>query len=354
MSSQPRTLSAPVTPSKPRPSLWAGLALTTCIAALAYSLANLEAVRSLGLSPLTFAIILGMVAGNTFFPKIAPLTHTGVDFCKNRFLRAGIVLFGFRLTFQDAAAVGVSGLVLDAAIILAVFSLAMLVGHRILKMDRQTCMLVGAGSAICGAAAVMAMEPVARAQAHKVSVAVATVVVFGSISMFLYPLLYPLLGFSEHHFGIFIGSTVHEVAQVVAAGDAVSAEAANSAVITKMLRVMMLAPFLILVAWWAQRRGWLGDTADGRKAPSAVPWFAVGFVLVVALNSTGWIPVEVARILVEVSTLLLVTAMAALGLRTHASAIRQAGLAPLALAGILFLFLLVGGWGMNLLAVALA
>src|SRR5690606_18741610 len=165
----------------------------------------------------------------------------------------------------------------------------MVVGHRVFKLDRHTCMLVGAGSAIGGAAVVMAMEPVARAPAHKVSVAVATVVVFGSISMFLYPMLFPLLGLSPHEFGIYIGSTVHEVAQVVAAGDSVGVAAANSAVITKMLRVMMLAPFLILASWWAQRRGWLGKGEDAQPAKASVPWFAIGFVLVVCLNSTGLI-----------------------------------------------------------------
>ncbi len=330
-------------------ALWWGLLLTAAIGGLAYWCASLSSMQGLGLSALTLAIILGMLAGNTIFPALAAHTGSGVDFCKNRLLRAGIILFGFRLTLQDAAAVGFGGILLDALVIISVFSLAMVLGHRVLKLDRQTCMLVGAGSAICGAAAVMAMEPVARAPAHKVSVAVATVVVFGSISMFLYPLLYPLIGLSPHDFGIYIGSTVHEVAQVVAAGDAVGSEAANAAVITKMLRVMMLAPFLMLVAWWAQRRGWLSDGKDA-QAKATLPWFALGFVLAVCLNSTGLITPQLAHLLVEISTVLLVMAMAALGLRTHFSAIRQAGFAPLVLAGGLFGFLLIGGWAMNILA----
>lgn len=335
------------------PTIWWGLILVAVIGGLAYWCAGLAFTQKAGLSALTLAIVLGMLAGNTVFPALSAQAGAGVDFCKNRLLRAGIILFGFRLTLQDATAVGLEGIVLDAVVILSVFSLAMVVGHRVFKLDRQTCMLVGAGSAICGAAAVMAMEPVARAPAHKVSVAVATVVVLGSISMFLYPMLFPLLGLSPHEFGIYIGSTVHEVAQVVAAGDSVGVAAANSAVITKMLRVMMLAPFLILVSWWAQRRGWLGKGEDAQPAKASVPWFAIGFVLVVCLNSTGLIPPQFASALVEVSTLLLVMAMAALGLRTHASAIRQAGLAPLALAGVLFTFLLVGGWALNMLVARL-
>ncbi|NYT23466.1 YeiH family putative sulfate export transporter [Alcaligenaceae bacterium] len=333
---------------------WLGVALAGAIAGCGLWLAGLPSMRALGFSSLTFAIVIGMVLGNTLFPAIAPHSAAGVDFCKTRLLRAGIILFGFRLTFQEAASIGVAGIVLDAVIILSVYGLAMTAGRRLFGLDRQTCMLVGAGSAICGAAAVMAMETVTRAQAHKVSVAVATVVVFGTIGMFLYPLLYPILGMSEHAFGIFIGSTVHEVAQVVAAGNAVGPVAANTAVVEKMLRVMMLAPFLILVSWWEQRRASReGGNQDAGKARPSIPWFAVGFVAAVGLNSLGIIAPEVASMLVQLSTILLAMAMAALGLRTHVSAIRQAGAAPLALAGVLFLFLLIGGFGLNLLAARL-
>src|SRR5207248_5358443 len=105
-----------------------------------------------------------------------------------------------------------------------------------LKLDRETSMLIGTGSAICGAAAVLAAEPVLRAQPHRVSVAVATVVVFGTLGMFIYPLCYPYLGLSQQTYGVFTGSTIHEVAQVVAAGRAVSDTAAAAAVIEKIGR----------------------------------------------------------------------------------------------------------------------
>ncbi len=329
-----------------------GMALVAGILCLALWLSSLDQMKSLGLGALTFSIVLGMVLGNTVFPAIAPRTAAGVDFCRNRLLRAGVVLFGFRLTFQEAAAIGWEGILLDAVVIISVFGLATVLGQRLLGLDRQTSMLVGAGSAICGAAAVMAMETVTRAEAHKVSVAVATVVVFGTISMFLYPLLYPYAGMSEQAFGIFIGSTVHEVAQVVAAGDAVGPMAAKVAVVEKMVRVMMLAPFLILVSWWLQRNP--SETECAGRAKPGLPWFALGFIAAVALNSIGVISPEAAALLTQASTVLLGMAMAALGLRTHVSAIQRAGFAPLALAGMLFLFLVVGGYGMNLLAASLA
>lgn len=353
MSTRPTTYSSPSLIASLGTPWFVGMTLVGGIAALALWLASLDSMQALGLSALTFAIVVGMGLGNTVFPAIAPHTAAGVDFAKTRLLRAGVVLFGFRLTFQEAASVGWSGIVLDAIIIFSVFGLAMVVGRRLFGLDKQTCMLVGAGSAICGAAAVMAMEPVARAEAHKVTVAVATVVVFGTLSMFLYPLLYPIAGLSEHAFGVFIGSTVHEVAQVVAAGDAVGPIAAKAAVVEKMIRVMMLAPFLMLVSWW-MRRSRSGDVSDASgQAKPGVPWFAIGFVAVVGLNSTGWIAPEIAAMLVQLSIVLLSMAMAALGLRTHISAIRQAGFAPLALAGTLFLFLLLGGYGLNYVAALL-
>lgn len=351
MSSPPSATRATPSAAPFPPDLWAGLALAGVIAAAGFWLAGLERIQALGFSALTMAIIIGMLLGNTVFPAIATRVATGVDFSKTRLLRAGIILFGFRITLQEAAGIGVAGIVLDAVIILCVYALAMFVGQRILKLDRQTCMLVGAGSAICGAAAIMAMEPVARAQAHKVSVAVATVVVFGTISMFLYPLLYPYLGLSEQAFGVYIGSTVHEVAQVVAIGNTIGPGAANTAVIEKMLRVMMLAPFLLGVSWWTQRQARRAHGEEhARRSRPPIPWFAWGFVAAVIVNSFGIVAPEVAKALVDTSTLLLAMAMAALGLRTHFGAIRQAGAPALVLAGVLFVFLVIGGLGLNLVA----
>jgi len=329
---------------------WLGLALVSVLAILAMGGAELAWSQQMGLSALTLAIVIGMLAGNTFFPAVAVHTAGGVDFARSLLLRAGLVLYGFRITFQQIADIGWAGIVIAACMVALTFTLAVLLGTRVFKLDRQTAMLVGAGSAICGAAAVMATEPVLRAQAHKVSVAVATVVVFGTLAMFAYPLLYPHLGLSEQAYGIFTGSTVHEVAQVVAAGKAVSEEAAATAVIEKMMRVMMLAPFLVILAARLQRSE-SGAQAAGRaarKSPITIPWFAVLFVLASAVNSLDILPPALVQALIRIDTVLLAMAMAALGLRTHASAIRQAGFAPLMLAALLFAFLVVGGYAINL------
>jgi uncharacterized integral membrane protein (TIGR00698 family) len=333
---------------------WPGLLLAGAVAGAGTVAAGLPWARGLGLSALTLSIVLGILAGNTFFPAIASVAAAGVDFSKNTLLRTGVVLYGFRLSFGQLAQIGWAGLAIDVLMITLVFTLSLQLGTRVFKLDRDTSLLIGVGSAICGAAAVLAAEPVVRAQPHRVSVAIATVVVFGTLGMFLYPVLYPHLGLSPQNYGIYAGSTIHEVAQVVAAGKAVSDSAAAAAVIEKMLRVMLLAPFLLLLSH-TQGQGESHQRAGSTGAHSrlTIPWFAIAFVGVCAINSLGLLPPEIVEKLVNADTLLLATAMAALGLRTHAKAFREAGVRPLLLAGTLFCFLIVGGYAVNRLVMSL-
>ncbi|WP_047248602.1 YeiH family protein [Chromobacterium subtsugae] len=324
-----------------------GLLLAMGLAAAAIWAAELPAMKSLGLSALTLAIVGGMVIGNTVYRFIAGPSHHGIAFSKQKLLRAGIILFGFKLTFQDIAAVGFSGVLIDALVLTSTFLLAFWVGRNKLGLDEQSVILIGAGSSICGAAAVLATEPVLKAHAEKVAVAVATVVVFGTAAMFLWPLMYEAvryLGISEFSYGLFAGSTIHEVAQAVAAGKSVSDAAMNTAVITKMIRVMMLAPFLIgLSAWLAKRHR--GNSHE--KTGITIPWFAVAFLAVAGLNSFNLLPHALLRQIIALDNLLLAAAMGALGITTHLSAIRQAGSKPLLLASVLFGWLIVGGGLIN-------
>ena len=175
--------------------------------------------------------------------------------------------------------------------------------------------------------------------------AVATVVIFGTVAIFLYPAIYPLMSqwFSPETFGIYIGSTVHEVAQVVAAGHAISPDAENAAVISKMLRVMMLAPFILLAARVKQ----LSGANSGEKSKITIPWFAILFIVVAIFNSFHLLPQSVVNMLVTLDTFLLAMAMAALGLTTHVSALKKAGAKPLLMALVLFAWLIVGGGAIN-------
>lgn len=338
-----------------------GFALTGALAFASIQLGKIGWLQANGISALTLAIVLGMGVGNTVYPRIGALAGAGVTFSKANLLRLGIILYGLRLTFQDIGNVGWTGVAIDATVLCTTFGLACFLGTRVFGLDRKTAMLIGAGSSICGAAAVMAAEPVVRGRAEQVMVAVATVVVFGTLAIFLYPVLYHLIAqyrlfdLSPTAYGVFAGSTIHEVAQVVAAGRAVSEQAANTAVIAKMVRVMMLAPFLIILSAYLSRSGAKdADAVDGGDESKAsprggivIPWFALGFVAVAGLNSLALLPHAVVTQVIDIDTVLLAMAMAGLGLTTHVSAIRKAGIKPLALAAVLFVWLVCGGFAIN-------
>jgi uncharacterized integral membrane protein (TIGR00698 family) len=338
-----------------------GLALTGALALASLALSQVRWLQSNGISALTMAIVLGMVVGNTLYSRVGALAGAGVTFSKTNLLRLGIILYGLRLTFQDMSTVGWAGVVIDATVLCSTFGLAYFLGTRVFGLDRKTALLIGAGSSICGAAAVMASEPVVRGRAEQVTVAVATVVIFGTLAMFLYPALYhlnvqyQLVSLTPAAYGVFVGSTIHEVAQVVAAGHAVSEQATHTAVIAKMVRVMMLAPFLIMLSAGLSRSSAQhaalspsNEPHQGKhRASIVIPWFALGFVAVTGVNSLSLLPHAVVSGVINVDTMLLAMAMAGLGLTTHVSMIRQAGIKPLALAGVLFVWLVCGGFAIN-------
>ena len=326
------------------PPLLPGLTLSAAVAWAAMRLGDIPWLQEHGFSALTVAIVLGIVLGNTLYPRLAAPCGDGVRFSKQTLLRAGIILYGFRLTLQDISHVGLAGVATDAAMLLSTFGLAWLAGVKLLKLDRNAALLIGAGSSICGAAAVMATEPVLRARSEQVTVAVSTVVIFGSLAIFLYPLLYtlqaePAWGMRLPDFGIYIGSTVHEVAQVLAAARSIDQHTADTAVITKMVRVMMLAPFLLMLSMKAGP----APSSSGQRGKLSIPWFAFAFIGVVLLNSAMPLPAALNQAIMQIDTLMLAMAMAALGLTTHLSAIRNAGIKPLLLGALLFGWLVVGG-----------
>ncbi|HBV38094.1 MAG TPA: YeiH family putative sulfate export transporter [Erwinia sp.] len=323
----------------------AGVGLAMLLAVIALEAGDLPALKTAGLGTLTLAMLLGILAGNTFYNSVSARCGAGVQFAKQQLLRLGIILYGFRLTVQQIADIGLSGVLTDVLMLTSTFLLACWLGRRVLHLDRDTAWLIGAGSSICGAAAIMATEPVLKAEPQKVAVAVATVVLFGTLGIFLYPLLWHELthllpGLTATQWGIFTGSTLHEVAQVVAAGHAVSAETENAAVIAKMLRVMMLAPFLMVLSRFVR--------SDGGGTGVRFPWFALGFIGVALFNSLHLLPPSLVDGLNQLDNFLLAVAMAALGLTTQLSLLKKAGLKPLLLGLLLFVWLLLGGGTINL------
>lgn len=322
-----------------------GLLLCGLIALLATALGQWPPLQGHGGSALTLAIVLGMGLGHGLTPAQRLATQAGAALSRQTLLRAGVMLYGLRLTLHDVAQLGVAGVLVDAVMLGSTFALALWAGTRWCGLDRRTAALIGAGSSICGAAAVMATAPVLRAKPEQVTVAVSTVVVFGSVAIGLYPLLYAWPGHSAWLpggatvFGHYIGATVHEVAQVVAAAGAISPAAADAAVVAKMVRVMMLAPFLLgLSALWPR-----DSAAPAQRTRLNLPWFALGFLALVGWQSAWPLPASLHSTLLTLDNTLLALAMAGLGLGTQWTALRQAGLRPLLLGAGLMLWLVLGG-----------
>lgn len=315
-----------------------GVSIVLIISALAFMLARLPALATLGLSALTIAILIGVLLGNLGHRALSsPGAQPGLQFSQKTLLRAGVALYGLNLSLRQIVEVGPAAIAADLFVVSSTILVGWWVGVRWLKMDRDMVLLAAAGSGICGAAAVVATESVLGAAPHKTSAAVGQVVLFGSLAMLVYPLLFSLLGIGRAPFGVFVGSTVHEVAQVVAIGKTVGGAAAENAVIVKMIRVMMLAPFLILLGRFVKRKA----AVSSRPAP--LPGFAIAFIVIALVHPYLGLPTAVLGALRTLDTVLLAAAMAALGLETTVARLRVAGREALLLGAILFGYLMVGG-----------
>ena len=335
-----------------------GILLIALFSFSAFYIAEIPFVRSLSFSPLIVGIILGMLYANSLRNRLPETWVPGIKFCTKQVLRAGIVLYGFRLTLTEVAAVGLPAIVVDLIIVGGTILLGILLG-RVLKVDKDTALITSTGSAICGAAAVLGAEPVIKCEGHKTAIAVSTVVIFGTIAMFLYPIMYRsglLLGLSDTQVAIYTGSTLHEVAHVAGAGNAMDPTdalgIAGTATITKMIRVILLAPVLVIMSFALAGRKRVGVDGKVEKSKITIPWFAFGFIGVICLNSllqylfdaptVKDIPLNGA--IEYIDTFMLTMAMTALGTDTSIDKFRQAGAKPFVLAFGLFIWLVFGGY----------
>lgn len=328
-----------------------GVLFVGLMATAIMQLADLPAIHRLGLSPLVLGIVCGMLYGNFLRGAMPADWNTGVNFAARRLLRIAVAFYGLNISIQQIAAVGLPGLAMSVAVVLGTLLLGTWAGQRLLGLDRDTAMLTAAGSAICGAAAVLAFEPTLRAAPHKSAVAVATVVLFGTLSMFLYPILYHAgwLGLDTQGLGIYIGGTIHEVAQVVGAASNIDPATTEVATIVKMTRVALLVPVLLLLGLWL-RKATAHDASGQTTAKLPVPWFAVGFLALAIINSLDIIPVQALTALRKLDVFALTMAMTALGIETRFAQIRKAGPRVMALGLLLYIWLLLGGYAIVTLA----
>ncbi|MBI0328381.1 YeiH family protein [Burkholderia plantarii] len=331
-----------------------GVLFVALFATAVTSLSALPAVARLGLSPLIVGIIAGTVYGNALRDGMPASWAAGVNFSARKLLRIAVAFFGLRVSLQEIAQVGLPGLAVSVLVVVSTLVIGTWVGTKLLKLDRDTALLTAAGSAICGAAAVLAFESTLQSKPHQSAMAVGSVVLFGTLSMFAYPLAWHAgwIPLDAQGLGLFFGGTIHEVAQVVGAASDVSAPVVHTATIVKMTRVMLLVPVLLALGAWLARplRGAHGEPGAGaghRRRRLAVPWFALGFLGFVIVNSLGVLSDPTVHALNTLDTFALTMAMTALGIETRLSQIRAAGPRALTAGFVLYLWLIAGGFGIT-------
>ncbi|SFN51561.1 YeiH family protein [Variovorax sp. OV329] len=303
-----------------------GILVSAVVALAAVSLA--EHYR---MSAMLFALLLGMALN---FLSTEGRCVPGIRFSASTLLRLGVALLGVRITLGQITALGalpVAMVVLSVALTIA-FGLVL---ARVLGYRNRFGVLTGGAVAICGASAAMAIAAAIPADADdKVRERATIFTVIGvstlsTLAMVAYPVIAALLGLRGGEAGVFLGGTIHDVAQVVGAGYGMSKETGDIATIVKLLRVAMLLPVILLISL-VYRRPRLAGGSPGSKPP-LLPWFVLVFALLVALNSAGLIPAALQHALQALSTWLLVISMAAIGMKSHLKDFATVGLRPIAL-----------------------
>lgn len=317
--------------SSSTPSIVPGVALAGAVAALAFLAHYIPGLTAF--SPMILAIVIGIAFRNIVgTPSRA---RPGMVFSLKRLLRAAIVLLGFQITFAQVATVGTRGLLIVAATLIATFVFTVYAG-RLLGVDRKLTELIAAGTSICGASAIIATNTVTGAREEDIAYAVACITLFGSIAMFAYPFLPGVLHLDPQTYGLWSGASIHEIAQVTAASFQNGQHAGEIATVVKLGRVSLLAPVVLTLGLMARRSA--GDTSI-KAAQPPLPWFVLGFVALVGVNSVVAIPDESRKMLVMLTTFLLTIALAAMGLETDISRLYARGIRPAILGALAFLFI---------------
>jgi uncharacterized integral membrane protein (TIGR00698 family) len=306
-----------------------GLALVAALTAIAYA-STLVLPDVFG--AVTIGLFLGIIVANV---RRVPLTEPGAKSAKAWFLPLGILLLGARLSVADILSTGLGAILVLVVDIVLVLVVTLGIG-RWFGLSLKLSALIAVGTSICGNTAIAATAPVIKAPERDVSFAVATITLFGTAAVIVYPLIGHALGMSDNLFGHWVGAAVNDTSQVTATGFGYSVAAGETATIVKLTRNTLMVPVIFSVGLWfaaresrpagaEERRDWL---ASGRKA---VPPFLLGFLALALVNSAGFIPDGLATMLTRVSQVLIVMALVGVGLTTRISALRQSGPAPFAL-----------------------
>ena len=278
------------------------------------------------ISEVTIAILIGLIVGGVPAVRSAGL-GPGLKFAAEKLLRLWIVLLGAKLSVQQIAGIGLPAAAIIAVTMAAALTIV-LVLSRLARVDSRLAVLLAVGAAVCGNSAVVATAPVISARARDVAYAVATVTLFGTIAVFVYPLIGHTARLGDAVFGLWAGIAINDTSQVVAASSAYSPGAFEVATVVKLIRNTLMAPLLVAIAWaWGRHTGSSGDTRAGLRR--AVPLFVFGFLGLSGLRSIGLIDPGLAASLETAARSLILVALAAVGLNVRVEELRAVGPKPL-------------------------
>lgn len=315
--------------AKTKRRLWTGLVATASIGTVAFALHGFLGLTAL--SPAIIAAVLGILVAHSV--KLSSHLEAGIVFSSRTLLRFAVSLLGFQVTFTQVICLGWVSFIILAVAVITTFIVIKWLG-RFLGVDAKLCELIAAGTSICGAAAVAGVNTVTEAPEEDVAYAVALVTIFGTVAMLVYPLIYPLLRLDSHHYGLWVGSSIHEVAQVAGATTQVGDVAMQSGTVAKLTRVVMLAPVVMGLTVVTMR-----PKGTHRAKVPPLPLFVIGFVGLIVLGSLIPVPAVVKIASGQVSGFLLAVALGAMGLKTHVGALLKKGPAPLLLGALGTLFI---------------
>jgi len=277
------------------------------------------------------AMLMGLLLGMAFhFLNETPRVGPGLELVAVKALRMGVALLGLRLTLADVASLGWTPILLVISAVLTTLLFGVVLA-RVLGCDRQLGVLTGGSVAICGASAAMAISsvlPKGPDTQRQTLFTIIGVTSLSTIAMVLYPIIGDVLQFNEKEMGIFIGATIHDVAQVVGAGYSVSPATGDLGTFIKLLRVAMLVPVVLMIGIIFRNKA--SAVANREKAP-AIPLFLIGFIVLFALNSSGLVPEGLGQPIASLAPVLLLLAIAALGIRTSMQEVMTIGLKPVLL-----------------------
>ena len=310
-----------------------GLAIAASIAAVAFVVEYLIKNNTAGVvSPLVIAVVLGALISN--LGMLPENCRIGLGFAARNLLRLGIVLLGLQLSFSQVRELGAPGLALVIVVVAATFTGTQWLGKK-MGLSPGLSLLVATGFSICGASAIAAMRPVSDADDDDMAYAIALVTICGTLAIFLLPAIGEIIGFSGAQFGLWVGASVHDVAQTVATAASGNDDAQDAAIVVKLTRVMLLAPLVAAVSFTRRRKLSHTNITDSKtqkaKLPPIVPLFIVGFIAAISINSSFNLPSEFLSNVKWLEKSLLACALVGLGAGVDARKLRRVGTRPLAL-----------------------